>query len=140
MENATKALLIAGAILIVILLISVGIMVFNSASDPLNQGQKGAESQAVQIFNNQFTSYLGQGMSAQAAKNVITAVQASNSKDEDHQVIIDTSTNVTKVSDIQTKYKYNITETFYDGTQTDATSENGYICKIKIEKANKTTT
>ena len=59
MENATKALIIAGAVLISILLISVGIMVFNSASDPINQSQNSSEAQAIQMFNESFNQYLG---------------------------------------------------------------------------------
>ena len=35
MENATKALLIAGAVLIVILLIGVGMLIFNSSTQPV---------------------------------------------------------------------------------------------------------
>ena len=57
MENATKALIIAGAVLISILLISVGIMVFNAANDPINQAQSSSEQQAVQMFNEAFTPY-----------------------------------------------------------------------------------
>ena len=38
MENASKALLIAGAILIVILLIAVGMMVYNGAKGSIDKG------------------------------------------------------------------------------------------------------
>ena len=37
MENASKALIIAGAILLAILLISLGIMIFNQAQDTVNK-------------------------------------------------------------------------------------------------------
>ena len=37
MENASKALIIAGAILIAILLISVGILVMNSVNKPIDE-------------------------------------------------------------------------------------------------------
>ena len=39
MENASKALIIAGAILLSILLISLGIMIFNNASNVANGQQ-----------------------------------------------------------------------------------------------------
>ena len=40
MENASKALVIAGAILISILLVSVGIMIYSGASGIFNRGKK----------------------------------------------------------------------------------------------------
>ena len=44
MENATKALLIAAAVLIVILLIAFGMRIFNSTGDVADQaGQTGAQ-------------------------------------------------------------------------------------------------
>ena len=55
MENASKALIIAGAILISILLISVGIIIMNAINDPVSKGADAATSQATQIFNSQFT-------------------------------------------------------------------------------------
>jgi len=57
MENASKALIIAGAILLAILLISLGIMIFNQAQDVVNgSGMSQAELQA---FNSKFTKYEG---------------------------------------------------------------------------------
>ena len=37
MENATKALMIAGAVLIAILIIGVGMMIYNSAQGSIDQ-------------------------------------------------------------------------------------------------------
>ncbi len=57
MENASKALIIAGAILLAILLISLGIMIFNQASDTVsNSGMTEAE---ITSFNNKFLKYEG---------------------------------------------------------------------------------
>lgn len=127
MENATKALIIAGAVLISILLISVGIMVFNAANEPIGQAQTSSEQQAAQMFNESFTSYLGTKVSAQQAKGVISAVQASNAKnDAEHQVEL---SGKTKVSEISSKSKYDIIEEYGDGNNS---TTKGYICKITI--------
>ena len=57
MENASKALIIAGAILLAILLISLGIMIFNQAQDTVtNSGMTEAE---LTSFNNKFVKYEG---------------------------------------------------------------------------------
>lgn len=127
MENATKALIIAGAVLISILLISVGIMVFNSASDPINQSQNSSEAQAIQMFNESFTQYLGEKKTGQQAKSVISAVIASNGRNADHQVEL---TGIDKISGISTKKRYNITETYGEDDE-----NKGYITEIKIEES-----
>ncbi len=124
MENATKALIIAGAVLISILLISVGIMVFNAANDPLNQAQNSSEAQAITMFNESFQQYLGTSITGQQAKNLISAINSSNAKNADHQVSL---TGVTKVSQISTKNHYKAEETV----------TNGYITAIDISLVEK---
>ena len=59
MENASKALLIAGAILICIVLISIGMLVLNSTTDVTEQVGDITASQAAQAFNNQYMNYDG---------------------------------------------------------------------------------
>ena len=51
MENASKALIIAGAILISILLISVGILVMNSTGNVTDQVKTSSDSMSIQTFN-----------------------------------------------------------------------------------------
>ena len=77
MENASKALIIAGAILISILLISVGIIIMNAINDPVQQGAGAAQSQAVQIFNAQFTAYAGTNVDYNTTKQCITTVNSN---------------------------------------------------------------
>ena len=55
MENASKALIIAGAILISILLISLGIVIYNSAKDAASTDQM--DDFQVSAFNSKFTQY-----------------------------------------------------------------------------------
>ena len=59
MENASKALLIAGGVLIVILLIAMGMRIFNSTSgtaDSLETTMVGTE---IATSNSRFTKYIG---------------------------------------------------------------------------------
>ncbi len=60
MENASKALLMAGGVLIAILIIAILVRTFGTVS--LFQKQKLTEEEARQIteFNAQYTKYLGQ--------------------------------------------------------------------------------
>ena len=86
MENASKALIIAGAILIAILLISVGIIVMNSINDPIDEATDSAASQAIEIFNSKFTGYLGSGQKASSVKSLMTAIASSNGANPEHKI------------------------------------------------------
>lgn len=58
MENATKALLIAAAVLIAILIISLGIVVYNKASETMDSVDM--SGQEIQAFNEKFLKYAGE--------------------------------------------------------------------------------
>ena len=76
MENASKALIIAGAILLSILLISLGIMIYNQAQDTVNNS--GMSQAEVQTFNNKFLKYEGTGKTGSEVKSLINEVKTSN--------------------------------------------------------------
>lgn len=125
MENATKALIIAGAVLIAILLISVGIMVFNAANDPINQAANSSEQQAVQMFNESFTSYLGTSVSGQQVRSLVSAIIASNSKNTQQVTINNAEATEYKLGNVSTKNRYSAIEDI---------GENGYITNVTITK------
>ena len=77
MENASKALIIAGAILLAILLISLGIMIFNQAQDTVsNSGMSEAQ---ITAFNNKFLKYEG-NQKGTMVKSMIQEVLATNAE------------------------------------------------------------
>ena len=78
MENASKALIIAGAILIAIVLIAVGVLVVNNMNEPVEQGVEGMTDQAKQIFNRKFESYQGT-QNANNVRALLSAIITSNS-------------------------------------------------------------
>ena len=82
MENASKALIIAGAILISILLISVGILVMNSTGNMQDQVSSSADSMAIETFNSQFLSYETDTNSAAQIRTLISKVNASNASND----------------------------------------------------------
>ena len=112
MENASKALIIAGAILLAILLISLGIMIFNQAQDTVsNSGMAQAEMQA---FNNKFLKYEGKRTGSEV-KALINEVLASNadSNNINRQVYVrmpgqSTSINDPDTSSIDTSKSYTV--------------------------------
>lgn len=75
MENASKALLIAGAILLAILLISLGIMIFNTASDTITSS--GMSDMQQTTFNQKFEKYQGK-QKGSAIRSLVQEVMANN--------------------------------------------------------------
>jgi flagellar basal body-associated protein FliL len=78
MENASKALLIAGAILVVILIIAVGMMVYNSAKGTVDEGVAQMGSQELQMYNNQYTTYAGNNVNGSNVKALLEKIQLNN--------------------------------------------------------------
>ncbi len=79
MENASKALIIAGAILLAILLISLGIYIFSQAQSVVEgSGMTKAE---VSTFNNQFLKYEG-SIKGSEVKSLIQEVNINNKQDD----------------------------------------------------------
>lgn len=78
MENATKALLIAGSILIAILLIAIGVRIFNTTSETTTQSQSTMDATAINTFNSQFTGYLGKALNDSRARALIQKMISSN--------------------------------------------------------------
>ena len=59
MENASKALLMAGAVLLGIMVLSLGIFLFSSFGGTSSQIHDNIEENQATQFNSQFTSYVG---------------------------------------------------------------------------------
>ena len=119
MENASKALIIAGSILISILLISVGILVFNAVNQPVQEAQGQGSAQAAQIFNSKYEQYVNSKQTASNTKGLIQAVQANNAAN-DRKI---TLTGVTAATSINSAKTYKV-EVAYDS--------DGYINQITI--------
>ena len=127
MENASKALIIAGAILIAILLITIGIILISSGRSVTDTGVSTMNSQKIQAFNNQFTPYEGTKTGSQLTQ-LNSLVNASNASDPDHKVVFGGDVTFSAVITGRPTTVYNV-ELGY--------STEGYVNTINI---NKTTT
>lgn len=76
MENASKALIIAGSILISIVIISLGIMVVNNAKQ--NVDKSNLSEADISTFNAKFTSYCGQNKTANEMRSLVEAIITNN--------------------------------------------------------------
>lgn len=133
MENASKALIIVGAVLIAILLIGFGVMIMNNSTSQVSPDA--LNSQAAQTHNAQFNNYTGKTNSAAQIKQLMNII---------------TSNNVTgKTADTPQKvYVYYIPQSttttggkaaetgFYDPAKLSSTVRNGYTYTVEINNSN----
>lgn len=76
MENATKALLIAAAVLVAILIISLGLVVYNMAAETVNS--QNLSQQEVQAQNEKFARYDGTNKRGSEVNAMLKTVLQSN--------------------------------------------------------------
>ena len=144
MENASKALIIAGAILLAILLITLGIYIFQQSQSTVNNS--GMSQAEVQSFNSQFIKYEGTSVKGSAVKSLVQEVNANNSQDESNEHQISITGGIAKASasgsgagshryltnDVKNTKTYTVKITEY--------GKNGRISKIEISETPNTTT
>lgn len=73
MENASKALIMAGAILIAIMIISLGILVFSRMSSSAKSAAN-MDEQEIANFNSKLTPYIGQNVNGSQVNALIQLV------------------------------------------------------------------
>lgn len=76
MENATKALLIAAAVLIAILIISLGLVVYNSSAETVKSAN--LSQQEVQSANEKFARYNGKNKRGSEVNAMLQTVLNAN--------------------------------------------------------------
>ena len=92
MENASKALIIAGAILLAILIISLGIMIYQQASGVVNNNAMSEVD--ITSFNQKFTQYEGENVRGAQVNALLEQVRNNNVTNQDdtsRQVSIDST-------------------------------------------------
>lgn len=83
MENASKALLIAGAILICILLIGVGMIIYQGAIGNIEEGLGQMSQQEKMMFNEPYINYEGEKVSGNKVKALIGNAMSNNSTNQE---------------------------------------------------------
>ena len=124
MENASKALIIAGAILLSILIIGLGMMVFNNAKNALTSAN--LDQEQIDAFNSKFESYIGTNKRGTDIRTLCNTVKSSNAADEENAIKITYGSDTNKTSqadilDIRNKLKngsrYDVTAKFNKNTK-----------------------
>ena len=133
MENASKALIIAGAILLAILIIGLGIFIYRQAANTVSD--TGMDQLAIQQFNAQFTQYDSKTVSGGSARALYDTVVNNNNTDTEKRFV---SLNlVAKTADGTKNIVLADTDASkVDGSKSDIKTSAKY--KVKIEPDTKT--
>ena len=133
MENASKALIIAGAILVSIALISVGMFVMTRTSDVTDQVGDLTTQQAAQTFNANFERYTG-AQKGSSVKQLLSSIASNNQTNgAQHKISVKTPNIATATEDatnIMADLSNYTNSTTYTVKITKMT--NGYISEITI--------
>ena len=131
MENASKALIIAGSVLIAILLISLGLFIFKSTSGATDQTQKLGETLEVQQFNSQFLKYCGDSVKGSQVRTLCEVIIAHNAN-SDNKVSININNSTTNAPDIISNHRDNIITS--KNYEVKAKYSNGLINEIEVKQ------
>ena len=127
MENASKALIIAGAILLSILIISLGIVVVTNTRSTIDRAN--VNQTEVETFNAKINGYVGNNKTAQDVKNVCSTVLAINGSEATNQtnhggITINGARRTTMPVNVVNNQAYTINVT---------TGNDGYITDVDIQ-------
>ncbi len=131
MENASKALIIAGAILLAILIIGLGIFIYRQAANTVSD--TGMDQLSIQQFNGQFENYIKTNVSASNVRALLDTVSSNNATSETKVTVKWKKNNVVEDSlvtkdQLSSAVKYNVTDN-------SNTSKTGLITEIYVSIA-----
>ena len=131
MENASKALIIAGAILLAILIIALGVYIFNQAKSATNMDD--LTNQQVAAHNATFQNYEGT-INGTQAKSLIDEVRNNNQRMPDLGDIavngkLDNASLASEKNSYQATKQYDVSITEY---QTEDGQYKGYVTAITV--------
>lgn len=88
MENASKALLIAGGVLIAIILIAMGVRILNSTSGTTDSVETTSQALENAMYNKKFNMYIGERKSAKTVKQLAEVIISHNgvAKNDDEKI------------------------------------------------------
>lgn len=86
MENATRALTIAGGILIALMILGALLLMFNNLSTYQNQKDTAAKTSQITEFNNQFMAYDKQDLTLMDLKSLYNKVISNNKKNPENPI------------------------------------------------------
>ena len=131
MENATKALLIAASVLIVIVLIAIGIRILSATNGVTNSVDDVSEAMGISVFNSQFTKYAGE-QSAPEVKSLLSYAAATYRGNSKHKVKVWFNSRLGEDANTISGFMSNVNNTLTYNVGINEPDANGYIYEITI--------
>ncbi len=88
MDNASKALIIAGAVLIAVMLVSVGVAIYQQAQGVVDQGKSSMAGLEVTMANAKYSMYEKKGQSRREIEQLLNQVAQGYAQNDEHTVIV----------------------------------------------------
>ena len=138
MENASKALIIAGAILLSILIIALGVFVFNQARGAM--GNTGLDDQKASANNQKFEAYEGSAVKGSQVKALLDIVRTNNNSvtnDNDYQTVtVNQKSSASDLSSMKNKVQSSSNYSVSISSYSNSGSTKGYVSEITITGPN----
>lgn len=134
MDNASKALIMAGAVLISIALVGVGVYIFSSTNTMVGGANQQLDDAAAQMTNSALGQYAGTKVRGSTVKQLLEKVRISNTNDT---LPIDVTVTLGGDDITDSLSTASITDTaYYTVKITDANGSDGYYDTVTITKNN----
>ena len=99
MENASKALLMAGGILIALLILGSLVLLFSNLQDYQNKTDASTKQAQIAEFNSQFEPYNKKALTLMELKSVYNKIISNNEKYPEYEIETNIETIYTKIND-----------------------------------------
>ena len=131
MDNASKALIMAGAVLISLALVGVGVYIFSSTNTMIGGANKQLDDAAAQMTNSTLGQYAGSNVRGSTVKQLLEKVRISNLNDS-LPVDVTVTLNGNKIEDANLSTA-NITDTKYYTVEITDSNSDGYYDTVAIK-------
>lgn len=131
MENSSKALLISGAVMLTLIVLTISLRILTPVRESSEKIDNTTSTSAITIFNSQFEQYVGDSISGARIRNLINTVIVSNQKYKDHKIKIKYGATVYSSSSINDTLinTFNLKSTY---TVQISSHRKGYVSQITI--------
>lgn len=147
MENASKALLMAGSILIGVLIMSLMVTVFMSTNTIYAEHEETKKSEAIQQFNVNFTKFLGKDITIHEVVTICNYASIDSNKVHEVTVVDKSLFTVQRIkadiAEAQSVYEADkehikkVEVVYRMSLEYDTTGDTGYVSRISFTKKGK---
>lgn len=136
MENATKALLMAGGVLISLLVIGALVLMFSNLQDYQIKNNASIDQEEIAKFNNQFEPYNKKDLTLMELKSIYNKITSNNALHPEYEIETNIKTSVysnieEQFEKIQEDDKINMS---FECTKILYENDGGRISKIEFRK------